>query len=87
MFKGDTERFADAVADYRGWAHAALEVLERALDGKDFLLGSEFSGADIMTGYTVECAKWFGLLGDTYPNLKAYAARLEARPAFKKAFS
>ncbi len=86
-FKGDIESVADAVADYRRWEEAALDVLERTLAGKDYLLGSQFSGADIMMGYTVECAKWFGILGDQYPNLMAYAKRVEARPAFRKAFS
>jgi glutathione S-transferase len=40
-----------------------------------------------MMGYTFECAKWFGLLTDDYPNLIEYLARLEARPAFQKAFA
>jgi glutathione S-transferase len=87
MFKGDADQVAGALADYRQMAAAAFDVLERALDGKAYLLGAEFSGADVMIGYTVECAKWFGLLGDRYPNLTAYASRLEARPAFQKAFS
>ncbi len=86
-FKGDAESVAGALSDYRGWAEAALAVVERALAGKDYLLGSEFSGADIMMGYTLKCATWFGILGDTYPNLLAYLSRLESRPAFRKAFS
>jgi len=86
MFKGDADKVPEAIADYRGWAAAALDVLERTLAGKDYLLGSEFSGADIMMGYTLACAKWFGLLGSEYPNLATYLSRLEARPAFRKAF-
>jgi glutathione S-transferase len=85
-FKQDLDSIPDAIADYRRWAAAALDVLEQALSGKDYLLGAELSGADIMMGYTVQCAKWFGLLTDTHPNLVAYLARLEARPTFQKAF-
>lgn len=84
MFKRDADQVPGAMADYRSWALAALDVLERALAGKLYLLGSELSGADIMMGFTVICAKWFGLLDDRYPNVTAYLARLEERPAFRK---
>ena len=85
MFRQDADKIPDAIADYRGWAGAAFDVLEQALAGKHFLLGAEFSGADIMMGYTLECAKWFGMLKDGYPNLVEYLTRLESRPAFQKA--
>jgi glutathione S-transferase len=84
FMRQDADRIPEAIADYRGWATAALDVLERALAGRDHLLG-EFSAADVMMGYTVACARWFGLLGDAHPNVGAYLARLEARPAFQKA--
>ncbi len=85
-FKQDAESIPDAMADYHVWAEAALDTLERALAEKDYLLGREFSGADVMMGYTLECAKWFGLL-DQRPNASAYLARLESRPAFQKALA
>lgn len=84
-FKQEVDSIPNVIADYRTWAGAALEVLEQAASGKQYLLGAEFSGADIMMGYTLECAKWFGLLTGTYPNLVDYLARLETRPAFQKA--
>lgn len=87
IFKRDAERIPDTMADYRGWATAAFDVLERALAGREYLLGAEFSGADVMMGYTLLCAKWFNLLGDAYPNLTAYLQRLEARPALQKALA
>jgi glutathione S-transferase len=86
MFRRDADTMPNAMADYRTWAVGALDVLEHALAGKSYLLGAEFSGADIMMGYTVQVAKWFGMLGDAYPNLNAYLTRLQARPAFQKAF-
>lgn len=85
MFRKDAENIPTAMADYRTWANAALEVLERTLSGKEYLLGADFSGADIMMGYTLQCAKWFGFLTDVYPNLDRYLSRLAARPAFQKA--
>jgi glutathione S-transferase len=63
---------------------AMFAVLERALAGRDYLLGSEFSGADIMMGYPLLSARAFGVLTDEYPNLKHYLARLESRPALQK---
>jgi glutathione S-transferase len=87
VFKRDADQIPDVIADYRKWAAAAFEVIERAVTGKDYLLGAELSGADVMMGYTLLCAKWFGLLGDAYPNLTAYLARLESRPALQKALA
>ena len=34
-------------------------------------------------GFTVAAARLLGVLDDRYPNLAAYLARLEARPAFQ----
>jgi glutathione S-transferase len=85
MFKQDADSIPSAIADYRTWAGATLDTLERELSGKQYLLGADFSGADIMMGYTLQCAKWFELLTNDYPNLIGYFARLETRPAFQKA--
>lgn len=87
IFKHDAEEIPGAMADYRDWARAALAVLERALEGRSYLLGGEFSAADVMMGYTVVCVRWFGMLGDEYPNLNAYIDRLQERPAFKTALA
>ena len=85
LFKPEAERIPSVVEDGRRRAAAALAVLERALAGKDYLLGRELSGADIMMGYTLMVARMLGVLTDAYPNLNAYFARLEARPGFQKA--
>jgi glutathione S-transferase len=83
--KQEADSIPGVMADYRTWAAAALDVLDQALTGKDYLLGREFSGADIMMGYTLQVAKWLGVLSDDSPNVTAYLARLQARPAFQKA--
>lgn len=84
-FKQDAERVADALVDYRGWAEASLDAVERNLRGQDFLLGAEFSAADIMVGYTVLVAKALGLVGERHAAVDAYLARLTERPAFRRA--
>jgi glutathione S-transferase len=87
MFKPEAERIPAVVADARASAATTLRVLEQALEGKDHLLGAEFSGADIMMGYALMSARFLGVLTDAYPNVNAYFARLQARPAFQKALA
>ena len=52
-----------------------------------FLLGSDFSGADIMLGYSLLSAKHLGVLTDEFPKLNAYLDRLVERPALRKAIA
>ena len=87
LFKPEAERIPAVVADARTRITAVLGVLEQALAGKQYLLGTEFSGADIMMGYTLLLVKWFGLISDAYPNAAGYLARLEQRPALQKALA
>ena len=86
IFTPEAERIPKVVADASARAGATLKVVEKALEGREYLLGSEFSGADIMMGYTVQFTEWFGILTADFPNLTAYLARLKTRPAFQKAF-
>ena len=62
------------------------EVLSNALEGRDYLLGSNFSGADIVVGYSCNWAAYTGLI-ENHPTLVAYYARLQQRPAFQRVFA
>jgi glutathione S-transferase len=64
----------------------ALEPVNEALAGKDYLIG-DFSGADIMLGHACFMANRIGAVSDDMTNLKAYVARIAARPAFDKAIT
>jgi glutathione S-transferase len=64
---------------------ATLDVLEKALDGKDFLVRNEFSAADVAIGIAVFFAKRFEMLGEGRPRIAAYLDRLTKRPAFERA--
>ena len=55
-----------------------------ALEGKDYLIG-DFSGADIMLGHAAFMSNRLGCIPEEMTNLKAYVARIAARPAFDKA--
>jgi glutathione S-transferase len=87
MFRPEAERIPAMVADGRRRAAAKLDVLEQALAGSAYLCGAELTAADVMVGYGVAIAALLGVVGDQHPNLRAYLARLETRPAFQKAFA
>jgi glutathione S-transferase len=62
-----------------------LGELSRRLDGADWLDG-EFNAGDLMMVSVLLRLKASGIL-DEYPNLAAYVARGEARPAYQRAFT
>jgi glutathione S-transferase len=87
-YRGEGERYAELVADAKERAAASLDFLERGLGGGTWLLGDEFGAADVMTGFTLAAARMLGALadaGERHARLRAYFARLEARPAYRKA--
>jgi glutathione S-transferase len=61
-----------------------LGELSRRLGDADWLDGA-FSAGDLMMVSVLLRLKASGMLND-YPNLSAYVARGEARPAYKRAF-
>jgi glutathione S-transferase len=61
--------------------HKAIEVVDSRLEGREYLLGSGFSAADINVGYSVDLAHRFIAIA-RYPRIEAYYERLRARPAF-----
>lgn len=61
-----------------------LGDLSSRLDDADWLDGA-FSAGDLLMVAVLQRLKGSGIL-DEYPNLSAYVARGEARPAFKRAF-
>ncbi|KAK7507973.1 hypothetical protein BaRGS_00000938 [Batillaria attramentaria] len=76
------------VAKARADSEFSLDIIERALEGRDFLLGKELTAADCVLGYNVVWASVpqmnNGVLLEGRPNLKAYLARITARPALKE---
>jgi glutathione S-transferase len=63
----------------------SLAVLESALDGREYILGSGFSAADIMLGYALILARRLRELPDDYENVVGYVHRLRSRPALARA--
>jgi glutathione S-transferase len=61
-----------------------LDQLSAYLDDAEWLDGA-FSAGDLMMVHVLQRLRASGLL-DEYPNLAAYVARAEARPAYQRAF-
>jgi glutathione S-transferase len=80
----EAERSAAAVEKGKTQFADVARVLSNALAGRTFLLGEQFSAADVMIGSTLGWAGMMGLLND-HPTLQAYVKRLTERPAFKRA--
>lgn len=58
------------------------KVLEKAVSGKEFLVGNRFSVADILAGHTLLWAKGFEVL--ISDPLEQYLMKLEQRPACQR---
>ncbi len=71
-----------------GWGDfdAMIETFDRALDGKEWIVGDRFTAADVMLGSSAVFMRMFEMLPDS-SNLGAYADRCLARPAYAKAMS
>jgi len=63
-----------------------LADLSARLGGADWLEEDGFTAGDLMMVSVLRRLKGHGLL-ESYPNLQAYVARGEARPAFRRAFA
>lgn len=61
-----------------------LGFVNAELGGRDWLLGSEFSGADIMMSFIGELAGVYGLRSGL-PAIEAWVRRFQARPAYGRA--
>lgn len=69
-----------------GWGdhESMVKTMESALAGKTFLLGDTFSMADVIFGGTLRYMLRFQML-EPRPTFTAYVARLDERPALKRA--
>ena len=76
-----------ALEESRRSLSAAAEVVERALEGKRFICGEEFSAADIMVSYGLIMARIVRELPERFSNIAAYLERLKERPSYAKAWS
>ena len=84
-YRDDAEKHVSLLEDLRHRAAGGIAFLEEHVGDGPWLLGEDFSAADVMTGFTLTAARNLGVLDERYPALMAYLARLEARPAYQRA--
>jgi glutathione S-transferase len=84
LLEGDKSWSAQRMPLVAGRVRDRLSQLSRHLGGADWLDGA-FSAGDLMMASVLIRLRASGILGE-YPNLAAYVARGEARPAYKRAF-
>jgi glutathione S-transferase len=61
-----------------------FSYMNGALEGREFLVASGFTAADVQCGYVLEGAAMTGAL-QRFANLAAYHARMTDRPAYQRA--
>lgn len=83
FLRPEDQRIPQIVTEAKATAAAMLGVIDKQLAGKKFILGTEFSAADIMLGYNLHLCKLFHLPLDGFPNVAAYHAHLSERPGYK----
>lgn len=83
-----TSRLGDAAAPLQPRITSELDNYFSYMNGLvgkgGYLMGKEFSAADIENSFVLEAGKLRGFLAN-YPNLLDLLARLQARPAYKRA--
>jgi len=85
VFLPEADRDRGAAERARRVFNHFARTVEAALTGKRYLLGEEFSAADIVVGYALFVAKEFGVFPQGLGNLSEYYELLSSRPAFKLA--
>ncbi|MBV8684727.1 MAG: glutathione S-transferase C-terminal domain-containing protein, partial [Caulobacteraceae bacterium] len=84
LLEGDKAWHAERMPMLEDRVRERLDQLSRRLGDSEWL-DDEFSAGDIVMVTVLRRLMGSGLL-EEYPNLSAYVARGEARPAFKRAF-
>jgi glutathione S-transferase len=87
LYRNDALEHPELVQDALGRAASGLEFLERHFGSGPWLLGEDFSAADVMMGFTLLAAQEVGVLDARFPTIAAYLGRLLERPALQKALS
>jgi glutathione S-transferase len=83
----EVERIPAAAEDGRVRLHQALDVVDKVLAERPFILGDEFTAADIMVAYGVAISKIMRELPPELGALSAYLSRMKKRPAYERAWA
>ncbi|KAF0177109.1 MAG: glutathione S-transferase family protein [Hyphomonadaceae bacterium] len=81
----ESRRIPQVAAESVETFNERLQVLDRHLAGKHYLLGADMCAADVMVGYALHLASLFKLLDNAPMHVKDYWKRLSSRPAYQRA--
>lgn len=77
----------EAIAQAAETANARLEVVESALDGRQWLAGGDLSAADLMMAPVIAYASMMGeakVIFEGRDNVREWLGRMQSRPGFKQ---
>lgn len=80
----EDKRIPEAIALGEWEFQKALGIFSKMLGDKNYVLGDEFSIADVVAGHVLSWAQGFEQAIE-FDNVKAYASRVLTRPALKQA--
>ena len=83
----ESERVPEVLPAARRRFREALTVVDGVLAQRDYMLGADFTAADIMVSYGITMSKIIGELPDDLAHLKGYLDRLKQRPGYQKAWA
>jgi glutathione S-transferase len=83
-----TSRLGDAAAPLMPRIDNETEnhfsFINSEMEGREFFVGDDLTGADIMMSFPLEAARARGVLA-SYPALSAFVERMQSRPAYMRA--
>jgi glutathione S-transferase len=79
-YSGRPDEFADRLPERQAAGHRALAAMERHLDGRQFLVGEDFTLADIALYAYTHVAGEGGIDLELYPAVRAWLERVAAEP-------
>jgi glutathione S-transferase len=80
------EKDPDRASAGRESFFAAAGAVEKAVDGSEYLVGDQFTVADVMVGTALMFTTRAGFADQLPPGLTDYMGGLSQRPAFQRAF-
>ncbi|MCW3848361.1 glutathione S-transferase family protein [Sphingomonas sp. LB-2] len=79
------DRKGEAMEKARAALDTAYAWLEERLSGRSWAAGEDFSMADCAAGPSLFYADWVHPIGEQFPTVRAYRAKLLVRPSFARA--
>ncbi len=79
-YSGEAEKHAERIAERTAHGYGALEIMERHLEGRSFLVGERYTIADISLYAYTHVAPEGGFDLAPYPAIRAWLERVAGRP-------